>query len=236
MDENSLFPRYIIKEIEESFITIFPLFMCNIKYHLENKYFKNTILEAYDVYVRYNGIYIKFVKPNDSYICENIDNELEIYLLDCNYSPGDNFNEYIPRLLCELEKYINGKKSLKSYLLNKYGELIKKSQKELETIEKDIIVSNIMEMFGNYIKNDDNCLYEKIEKLKKEKLKMWSFEYEVLKLVRNILYENKYRLEKDRNISKFLGKDSGEIEMRIEKITKDLKTINEKIDFCLKIF
>jgi hypothetical protein len=41
-------------------------------YQLDNKYFKGTMLEAYNVYVKYDGIYIKLDISPEIYKSEEI--------------------------------------------------------------------------------------------------------------------------------------------------------------------
>lgn len=103
----------LIKQINLKFDSAIVTFFLNPIYKLENKYFKNTILEAYNVYIKYDGIYIMFKLPNNNYICEkdyNFEEQILIY--------GSNKLNF---LFCSFEDMLD---SLKKLII-KYGNYFK---------------------------------------------------------------------------------------------------------------
>lgn len=252
-----LFPKYLVKEVEDEFKTIFPVSMCGIKYQLENKYFKDSILEAYNVYVKYDGIYVKFESPNENYVCENEDNNSE-YLLVSGYDPLKNSNVSIPELLRRLESYINNKNLIKSSKLNKYGELIKMSQgqemiaeilaplsreieeirkmeEKLEKLQRNVIVNEAVRICKKHC--DENSyhiesLIKGIEKIKSENLNIKIFKSEVVLLNLRILRDIESVLRR-RKWELKLSEERNEIENKLNKIKEDKKLLEKGINVAL---
>ena len=76
-----MFPDEVNQDLINTFDTFLPLLIINPVYKFDNKYFKNTILEAYEVYAKHDGIYVKFVAPNDFYVYQIPSNKVEQRIL-----------------------------------------------------------------------------------------------------------------------------------------------------------
>lgn len=98
-------------EVERYFNRNYPGFIYNPRWDFDNKYFKGTVFEAYNVYMTIYGIYIEYDKPSIYYTCEN------------------NLNNGPIRILYQCEDYKKAMKTLILYInvneftLNKYGEI-----------------------------------------------------------------------------------------------------------------
>jgi len=124
------FPNFVVKEVGNTFDVTYHDFIwfMNPIYKLDNKLFVNTILEAYEVYIKYDGIYVKFVSPNELYVHQYSFNKEEQRILSAYQEQnGYYYDEYYRSYVCDylillksFEKWINSYNNLK---VNKYGEL-----------------------------------------------------------------------------------------------------------------
>jgi hypothetical protein len=96
--------------LEKFFDTTLPLWISRPVYQLDNKYFKGTILEAYNVYIKYDGIYIKLDISPEIYKSKEVKLFSFFCLLGCNI--------YYTTVLRVLDSFLNLDVSL-----NKYGEI-----------------------------------------------------------------------------------------------------------------
>lgn len=104
---------YISIDIQKRFQSYIPLYFNTSIYYFDNKFFSNTILSAYNVYIKNNGIYIKFAKPNELYIYDNH----EYHIININ-DLLDNIN----KLLQALIQWITENQMLK---IDKFGQILK---------------------------------------------------------------------------------------------------------------